>query len=112
MKLINLCPHPIRIRHEDGFETVIPSSGNARVEAEYHETGTLELDGHPVKIIAGRYDGVVGLPLPVSDICYIVSHMTRMALPERSDLFSPADILRDAEGNIVACRMFEISKKT
>jgi hypothetical protein len=38
--------------------------------------------------------------------------MVRMALPQRRDLLSPANIVRDTQGNILACRMFESNLAT
>jgi len=107
MKLTNLCPHPICILHADGTETVIPQSGMARIAVSYREVASVRLGQQDVRVIEGLYGEVVGLPAPAPDCCYLVSHMVRMALPQRRDLLSPADIVRDGKGNILACRMFE-----
>lgn len=107
MKLVNLCPHPVCVKHADGTESIIPQSGLARVAVAYREAGTVPLEGHAVPLIQGNYGGVEGLPDPVPDCAYLVSHMVRMALPQRRDLLSPANIVRDDRGNILACRMFE-----
>ncbi len=111
MKLVNLCPHPISLRHPDGTETVIPSEGNARVSVNYRQARTIELGGHAVPVIEGQYGEVAGLPEPADGSIYIVSHMVRMALPGRADLWSPADMIRDASGTVVACRMFEATMR-
>jgi hypothetical protein len=107
MKLVNLCPHPVCVKHADGTETIIPQSGLARVSVAYRENGAVEVAGRPVPLIQGVYGGVEGLPEPEAGTCYLVSHMVRMALPRRLDLLSPANIVRDQQGNILACRMFE-----
>lgn len=107
MKLINLCPHPVCVKHADGTETIIPQSGLARVSVDYRETGSVPVEGRPVPLIQGVYGEVDGLPAPAAGCLYLVSHMVRMALPQRADLLSPANIVRDAQGNILACRMFE-----
>lgn len=107
MKFVNLCPHAIAVRHPDGTETVFPSVGNARVSVAYRQAHTVELAGHAVPVIEGSYGEVVGLPPPKPDCIYLVSHMARMALPHRRDLWSPADLIRDPQGNVLACRMFE-----
>lgn len=107
MKLINLCPHPVCVRHDDGTETVIPTSGNARIAVAYRDAAAVDLDGHAVRVIEGVYGNATGLPDPVTGHFYLVSHMVRMALPSRRDLLSPADIVRDQQGNILACKMFE-----
>lgn len=110
MKFVNLCPHPIAVRHPDGTETVFPSQGNARVSVAYRQAQTVELGGHAVPVIEGKYGAVIGLPEPEPGCIYLVSHMARMALPQRRDLWSPADLIRDAQGNVVACRMFEVTE--
>lgn len=112
MKLINLCPHPICLRHGDGTETVIPQSGNARIDVSYRDSNAIEVEQHSVRVIKGVYGAVTGLPEPVEGCLYVVSHMVRMALPQRRDLLSPADIIRDSDGNILACRMFEANVAT
>lgn len=110
MKFVNLCPHPISLRHSDGTETVFPSVGNARVAVAYRQARTIEIDGHVVPVIEGKYGTVVGLPEPEPGCIYLVSHMARMALPQRMDLWSPADLIRDGQGNVLACRMFEANE--
>jgi hypothetical protein len=89
------------------MESLIPQSGVARVSVSYRMANTIEVDQHMVRVIEGVYAGVIGLPEPAADCLYIVSHMVRMALPRRRDLLSPADEVRDENGNILACRMFE-----
>lgn len=110
MRLINLCPHPVCILHADGAKTVIAQSGVARVAVDYRIAGTVEVDQRPVEIIEGVYGDVTGLPEPAPDCRYLVSHMVRMALPQRADLLSPANMVRDEQGNILACRMFEATR--
>lgn len=107
MKLINLCPHPVCVQHASGETTTIPSSGNARVAVAAQAVGTVMVEGRPVAVVEGNYGAVTGLPDATPECAFIVSHMVRMALPTRHDLFSPADIVRDEQGGIVACRMFE-----
>jgi hypothetical protein len=107
MKLVNLCPHQVSVKHSDGTETTILQSGVARVAVSYQDAGNVILGDHTVRVIKGIYGAVTGLPDPEKDCYFIVSHMVRMALPQRGDLLSPADLVRDAQGNILACRMFE-----
>ena len=46
----------------------------------------------------------VGLPEPEVGTCYIVSQLVKNALPERDDLVVPAEVVRDADGNIIGCK--------
>lgn len=111
MKLVNLCPHPVCVRHADGSESVIAQSGTARVAVSYREAQTVDVEGRAIRVIEGVYGDIVGLPAPEPGCFFLVSHMVRMALPQRRDLLSPADIVRDAHGNILACRMFEMNRE-
>jgi hypothetical protein len=47
---------------------------------------------------------VSGLPEPSRGTLYIVSSVVQAALPNRTDLVSPHDIMRDADGVVVGCR--------
>ena len=68
-----------------------------------HQTGTIEVDGKSVPTYSTILGQVTGLP-PVNDgIGYIVSAMVRSAAPERRDLYSPADLVRDEHGNVIGC---------
>lgn len=97
---INLTPHEIRIG-----DRVIPPSGKvARCEEITTPAGTF--DG--VELINRKYGQVHGLPEPgakkFDGTFYIVSAMVRMALPDRIDLASPGDLVRDETGKIVGCK--------
>ena len=60
------------------------------------------------RLIRNRYKWVVGLPEPEDGTYYIVSRVVGKALPYRLDLVTPTMFERDGDGNIVACRAFEL----
>jgi hypothetical protein len=80
-----------------------PDGTLARVSMTRKQVGQLDLDGTSVPIYRTVLGAVTGLP-PVSDgVGYIVSAMVRSAAPERRDVYSPADLQRDAAGNVIGC---------
>jgi hypothetical protein len=98
---INLTPHAINLP----ACTIEPAGTVARC-AEITELAG-EFDG--VQIIRRRYGQVEGLPDPQDGVIYIVSLLVRMACPERTDLASPGDLVRDANGAIVGAKNLVIS---
>jgi len=99
MKLINLTPHEINL-----CGTRIPASGYvARVTSHRHQTGEIEVDGKSVPTYSITFGAVVGLQPEQDGIGYIVSAMIRSAAPERRDVYSPADLQRDAAGVVIGC---------
>jgi len=128
---INLTPHEVTIIG-GGEPMVVPPSGTlARVAQTLTEVGTVR----GVRIVRSTYGAVVGLPPqqhgcaycgaincecaagnegvcgcsgePEYPATYIVSAMVRDAVPSRTDVFSPADFVRDAAGKIVGCKALE-----
>lgn len=98
MKIVNLTPHPIRIVNSEVRE--IPSSGVVRISEVTIQVG--DVDGIP--LVRKTYGQAEGLPEPQPDTLYIVSTMVRAAHPERTDLASPGDLVRDEQGNVIGCR--------
>lgn len=91
-QLINLTPHAI---HLPGI-TLPPAAAPARCSEVTAPVG--EFAGVP--LVRKTYGVVIGLPDPQPDTLYVVSLMVRAACPERSDLASPGDLLRDSEGKV------------
>jgi len=60
-------------------------------------------------IVTRHYGKVENLPNPLLDTWYIVSHMTRVACPNRFDLLSPGDLVRNEKGEILGCTNFVIN---
>lgn len=108
MKLINLTPHDVVLRLEEGREKIYPSEGNARVTTHSEVVG--QVDG--VEIVSQQYGDIDGLPSPQDGVLYIVSLVVRQAAQAqgRDDVISPdtspQGAIRDGEGRIVAVRRF------
>lgn len=106
MTLLNLTPHAVVLHRDDGTtETVRPSGTVARVSQVATRVGTVA----GVPVVTTRPGPVTGLPAFEADdgAGYIVSALVRLALPDRIDLFSPADLVRDASGAVIGCRSLE-----
>ena len=103
MELVNLTPHSINILQKMMIE---PSGTVARCKEITEDAGRVG----SIPLIYRRYSDVEDLPAPKKDVFYIVSHMVRTALPERTDLLSPGSLLRDGDGNILGCTNFIINK--
>jgi hypothetical protein len=105
MTLKNLTPHQIVVVGASG-ETlaVLPPSGNvARVAMTREIVG--EVAGLPV--YRSQYGSLVGLPAEDAGVALVVSAMVRLAVPGRSDVYSPGELVRGADGQPVGCRGLE-----
>ena len=95
--LINLTAHTIT---EVTTGVSIPSSGRvARVKTSTRKAG--EFLGYP--IFESTFGPVEGLPEPEEGVMYIVSALCMNACPERYDLLSPGNLLRDENGSPCGC---------
>ena len=93
---VNLTPHTI---HLPNGEEIAPSGVLARCEEESEVA--FVVDGVPV--VFRRYGAVHDLLPERAGHWLIVSHMCRVACPERMDLLSPGDLTRDEAGRITGC---------
>jgi len=92
---VNLTPHTIHLP----TGPVEPLGVSARCEETTVPVG--EIGGVP--IVTRHYGEVNNLPPPHQGVYLIVSHMCRVARPDRLDLVSPGDLTRDAAGRITGC---------
>jgi len=101
MIIKNLTPHPINICNNAGEVTrVIQSEGLVRLKAVTVPAG--EIDGVPVT--QTEFGQAEGLPEFQEGTFYIVSQLVKSALPDRTDLLVPAEVVRDEKGNILGCK--------
>lgn len=98
---VNLTPHPITI----GGLIIPPSGTVARVSVAHDDAGTHE----GIPLVRGTYGEVSGLPAPQAGVLCIVSALVRCALPHRTDLASPAKLVRDEQGRITGCEALEVN---
>lgn len=95
MKLINYTPHTINLPNMS-----IPPCGEiARCEEITKEAFNV----NKIQFVYKTYGKVTNLPDNKSEVIYIVSMMVRQALPNRYDLASPGDLIRDENGQITGC---------
>jgi len=98
---VNLTPHNINIVLVNG-EVVIVEKGDgiARVASSNVPAGTFG----GVQLFRTTYGAVEGLPEPQESVMLIVSAMVRGEVPNRSDVASPGQLLRDQAGNVIGCQ--------
>lgn len=103
--LKNLTPHEVKIYKLNGttpdLDVVIEAGETiARVSCEYIKVDK-KVDG--IDLYRPVFGEVTGLPEYEKDVYLLVSTMVREALPLRSDLVSPGQLLRDDDGNVIGC---------
>jgi hypothetical protein len=103
MTVINKTPHPIHIVDSSGqiIRTYERSETQIRLSVKTLPTEPL-FDGTPTTIT--QFGEPEGLPEFQPDTFYIVSQLVKSALPNRTDLFVPAEVVRDGSGNIIGCK--------
>ena len=98
----NLTPHPIHVVDENAkIVKTFATDGLVRLKASTVKTN-LEIEGVP--ITKTEFGEPVGLPEFQDGVFFIVSQLVKSALPGRNDLLVPAEVVRDATGNIIGCR--------
>lgn len=103
--LKNLTPHEVCIYKLNGvtpdLDLVIEAGEEiARVSCEYVKVDK-KVEG--VDMYRPVFGEVTGLPDYEEGVYLLVSAMVREALPLRSDLVSPGQLLRDNDGNVIGC---------
>jgi len=102
LKFVNLTPHTINVMDSEGKGEllVVPPSGSiARVAVSYNRAPDVE--GIPVYVAV--YGDVEGVPAAKDDVFFIVSGLVESRI-QRSDIFSPGDLVRNSEGRPVGCK--------
>jgi hypothetical protein len=101
MTIKNFTPHPITICNNAGeVIRIIQSEGVVRLKAVTVPAG--EIDG--ILVTKTEFGHPEGLPEFGEGVYYVVSQLVKTALPSRSDLLVPAEVVRDEKGNIVGCK--------
>jgi len=107
MNIVNLTPHPITIRLEDGIDHNFGPNGLVARVSEEDPVVVGSVSGFPV-LGKTRFGSVIDLPSPVEGTIYIVSGVVAAHIA-RSDVFSPAtgpkdEAIRNDKGHIVAVK--------
>ena len=95
MNIRNLTPHAVNMPNQ-----TIPSEGSVRLSEDQETIGQLP-DGTP--LLKTSYGAGDSLPPSQEGTIFIVSRMVVDAFPERTDLFAPANVVRDEDGRITGC---------
>jgi hypothetical protein len=109
MDLVNLTPHVLNIFSADGktqLVTLPPSDSVARCSVESIQVGS----ANGVPLFAASFGEVSDLPDPKQDTIYVVSMLVRSALPERADLASPGELIRNEAGQPVGCKGLNVNR--
>ena len=101
MQFVNLTPHAI---HLPGL-TVEPSGAVARCKESTIVVG--HFGG--VDLTVKEYGQVEGLPEPKENTMYIVSMLVRLGCPDRRDIASPGDLVRDDKGQIIGAKNLAVN---
>ena len=113
-RLVNLTPHPVEVADAEGrtLLTLLPEAEGARVPLERRLEAELQLDDAQVPIWRSVAGEVQGLPPPQPDAWLVVARLVADAVARsgvrRDDLLIPDDLIRDAQGRVVACRGFSL----
>ena len=98
---VNLTPHTINIVTPIGTSFNIPPSGEiARVATTYRVVDEI----NNISIYECFYGDITGLPDCNGQDYFIVSGLVKTAVPHRTDVFSPGELIRDENGKPVGCR--------
>lgn len=101
VKIINLTAHTIT---EVTTGIAIPTSGRiARVKTKTRKIG--DVLGFP--IFNSEISEIEGIPDEEEGVTYIVSVLIMKACPERKDLLSPGNIVRNENGQPIGCVGFK-----
>lgn len=100
-RIINLTPHAVNICNTSGevVQTFNPE-GLVRLKAITLAAG--EIAG--ITITKTQFGQPEGLPGFMVGRYYIVSQLVKSALPQRTDLLVPAEVVRDSDGIIIGCK--------
>lgn len=100
--IINLTPHTLNIHTNGEILNIVASGSVARVAAEYIKEDDSD---YGVDLFNCVYGEVTGLPpYRPGNTLYVVSGLVKSAVPERHDVVSPGELIRDDHGKPIGCR--------
>jgi hypothetical protein len=104
-RLVNLTAHNLHL--PNGF-TIPRATFPARAQERVYEAG--EAEG--VRLVYVQYDTVSGLPDPEPGVLYVVSQIVRQTCPERADLASPGEMVKDEHRRIIGTINLRVNEVT
>jgi hypothetical protein len=112
VELTNLTPHSIDVVAADDslIITLPPAEKPARCQESTQSSGAFAMGDRNavVPLVSLAFGEVDGLPDPKPRTHYVVSRTVANAVPERTDLVVPYDIVRDPTGQVVGCRALAV----
>lgn len=102
-KIINKTPHSVNIVDQNGQIIRTYEKGDSLIRLTVKTVQDVPLaDGTPTS--RTKFGKAEGLPNFKKDTFFIVSQLVKNALPNRTDLLVPAEVVRDENGHIVGCK--------
>jgi len=103
----NLTDHPIVILNSDNKRIMYlhPEGEPARVKKIVEQVDYLGA----IPLSEARFGKIKNLPPPSPNVIYIVSKMVFEAAKDRSDLYYPAEKIRDNKGRVLGCKSLGLS---
>jgi|SRR5690554_369537 len=101
MKIINCTPHKINIHNSDGTKTTLNPSG---IVPRVQVNRTFLQKSGGIDVYRPDFGKPIGMPDRKPDTFYVVSSLLAAAVPDRDDLLTPGDAIRDDQGRIVGCK--------
>lgn len=104
-RIVNLTPHEIALVGSDGEVAIRIPKPSAETAIPRIATNRLEADrAGKVGVFITTYGKAEELPPPQAGVYLIVSGLLASALPERTDLLAPGELVRDADGKPVGAK--------
>lgn len=100
MKIVNLTPHSLTLVGENGTLNIPPSGDIARLAVTRTALAPVVIDGVSLPVSLPVMGEVEGLPAAVHGVILVVSALVAGAV-NRVDVYSPGNLLRDGEGNVI-----------
>ncbi len=107
--IINSTPHELVLYSQSGekLRTWSKSPAPARVAEDIQPAHRIPSDGTIVPMFRVNVDeNATELPDPIEGTYFVVSRVTAMHYPERSDFIFPFNEVRDETGRVIGCRGF------
>lgn len=103
MKLVNLTPHQVNILNEDKMLVKVIEKSGEVARCSVTKKSVASEDG--IVFYETVFGEVTGLPekSDAHDVIYIVSLLVRNACPDRPDIYSPGELVRDDDGQPIGC---------
>lgn len=104
MKLINKTLHDVHMMDSEGniIKTLPKAEKPIRLEPKTEIVG--DLNGFPITRTV--FGAVKNMPSTVVGTFLIVSRMILKAFPNRTDLLTPNETVRDEKGRVIGCKSF------